>query len=166
MSATRKELIAGPNEPPWTQTLTGQKIRVRTPGKETGGQVTVIEYVEQPHTAPPVYTKHEFVELFCVQEGTLTFKFLDEDAFEAPAGTVITCPRWKPHSFWNRSDEPVRALLVCSPAGLEDFFAESMALLERLPPDTTPADELKAAQKALRDRFGLLHIGPPPEDKL
>ena len=62
--------------------------------------------------------------------------------------------------------EPVRALLVCSPAGLEDFFAESMALLERLPPDTTPADELKAAQKALRDRFGLLHIGPPPEDKL
>jgi gentisate 1,2-dioxygenase len=130
----------------------------------TEGRFTVIEYIEQPWTTPPVYTRHEFVEVFCVLRGRLTFKFLDEPTFTAVAGTTITCPSWKPHSFWNEEDEPVQALLVCSPAGLDRFFEESSALLRQLSPATTDETEWKAAMKALRDRFGLEHITPAPEE--
>ena len=115
--ATSQHLITGPDDPPWLPTLTGQKIRIKVHGHQTDNRVTVIEYIEQPHTVPPVYTRHEFVELFCVLSGTLTFKFLDEPTFVAAAGSVITCPSWKPHSFWNRGDEPVRALLLESSQG-------------------------------------------------
>ncbi|MCB8945882.1 MAG: cupin domain-containing protein [Ardenticatenaceae bacterium] len=160
--ALSQQLISGADEPPWLPTLTGQQIRIKVHGRETEGRVTVIEYVEQPHTTPPVYTRHEFVEVFCVLSGRLMFKFWDEPVFTAVSGTTITCPSWKPHSFWNEGDEPVRALLVCSPAGLDRFFEESSALRERMPPERVGEGAWRAAMKELRDRFGLEHMGPAP----
>ena len=161
--ALSQHLISSPDEPAWLPTLTGQKIRIKVAGGVTDGRFTLIEYIEQPHTQPPVYTRHEFVEVFRVLSGTLSFKFLDEPTFMAEAGTTVTCPSWKPHSFWNRGDDPVRALLVCSPAGLDRFFEESSALLARFSSATMDEAEWKAAMKALRDRFGLEHIMPAPE---
>ena len=158
-----QQLISGPDEPDWLPTLTGQKIRIKVSGRVTDNQFTVIEYIEQPHTKPPVYTRHEFVEVFCVLNGTLTFKFLDEPTFTAVPGTTITCPSWKPHAFWNQGDEPVRALLVCSPAGLDRFFEESSALLTRMSLEAVGKAEWVAAMKELRERFGLEHITPAPE---
>lgn len=146
----------------WLATLTGHKVRIKTRGSETNHKLTIIEYVEAPHTIPPIFTRHEFVEVFCVTEGTLIFQFLDETPFEAPAGAVVTCPSWKPHAFWNLTDEPAHALLVCTPAGLDDFFEASSALITRMPPSQTPPQEMQVAMKALRDKYGLEHVGTPP----
>ena len=142
--------------------LTGQQIRIKTRGSETDNRVTIIEYIEPPHSTPPIFTRHEFVEVFHVLSGTLTFQFLNEASFELSAGMSAVAPSWKPHSFWNATDTPVHALLVCSPAGLDQFFEESFALLDRMPPDTSDPQAVKAAQKALRDKYGLEHVGSPP----
>ena len=147
----------------WMATLTGHQVRIKTYGKETDNRITIIEYIEPPGSTPPVFTRHEFVEVFCVLRGTLTFKFLGEEAFEATAGTFVTAPSWKPHSFWNRTSEPAHILLVCSPAGLDQFFIESAALLKRLPVESTDPARLAAAMKELRDKFGLEHVGEPPK---
>ena len=143
----------------WLHTLTGSRIRIRTPGIETDNRLTVIEYIEPPNSSPPVFTRHEFIEVFCAVDGVLTFQFLDEPAFDLGVGQSITCPSWKPHSFWNETPGPVTALLICTPAGLDEFFKESDKLLQMQENDEK---KLAIAMKALRTRYGLEHVGKPP----
>lgn len=150
---------------PWLNTLTGHNVRIKTHGDETNDQLCVIEYVEGPRTAPPIFTRHAFIEVFHVLEGTLIFQFLDEEPFEVAAGSTVTCPPWRPHSFWNQTDEPVRVLLICTPGGLERFFEESSLLIARLPSDQPDPNAMQAAMKALRDKYGLEHVGAPPSRK-
>jgi len=146
---------------PWFKTLTGSKIRIRTPGTDTDNRLTVIEFVEPPDTSPPVFTLHEFIEVFCVVSGTLTFQFLGEEKFQLNSGDSVTCQSFKPHSFWNNTTEPVTALLICTPAGLDQFFIESDALLDRYV-GNTQSEEYTAAMKILRTKHGLEHVGEAP----
>ncbi len=148
-------------ETQWMQTLTGASIRIKIPGAETDNRLTIIDFIEPAHSSPPVFTKHEFVEIFCVISGRLCFQFLDESRFELATGESITCPSYKPHSFWNETDEPVQLQLVCSPAGLDQFFVESDALLKNT---DLKATDLEAKRRALRNKYGLQHIGSPPEN--
>ncbi|OED41129.1 hypothetical protein AB833_10245 [Chromatiales bacterium (ex Bugula neritina AB1)] len=144
----------------WLNTLTGTRIRISTPGSETASRVTVIEYEERPNSTPPVFTRHEFVEVFYVTEGVLTFQFQHEKRFRIGSGQSVTCPSWKPHSFWNETDKPVSVLLICTPAGLDEFFIESDQLLrESNAEDSVSVD---TAMKTLRTKYGLEHVGQPP----
>jgi len=147
----------------WLHTLTGTRIRIKTPGHETQQRLTVIDYIEPPDSAPPIFTRHEFVEIFCVVSGTLTFQFLNEQRFSLLPGQNVTCPSWKPHSFWNETDQPVSVLLVCSPSGLDDFFVESDQLRRAFADDACQGDAWEAAMTELRARHGLEHVGSPPQ---
>ncbi len=152
----------GGSEGSWLNTLMGQNVRVMTPGSATEDRVTVIEAVEPPHSSPPVFTRHAFIEMFLVVRGALTFQFLHESAFVIEAGQMVTVPGYRPHSFWNEGDDPAAVMLICTPAGLDRFFEASDRLLRRMPPDTTDPDELKAEMARLRKEFGLEHVAPAP----
>jgi quercetin dioxygenase-like cupin family protein len=143
----------------WMQTLTGARIRIKTAGNDTGNRLTIIDFVEPPNSEPPVFTRHEFVEVFCVVSGKLCFQFIDEPGFTLAAGQSVTCPSFKPHSFWNEKNEPAVVQLVCSPAGLDDFFIAADALLKET---TTDAAALDKKRQALRSQYGLEHVGSPP----
>ena len=147
---------------PWLKTLMGQNVRVKTPGSATEDRVTVIEAVEPPHSPPPVFTRHAFIEMFLVVRGALTFQFLHESAFVLEAGQMVTVPSYRPHSFWNEGDDPAYIMLICSPAGLDRFFEASDRLLRRMPPDTADTDALKVEMARLRKEFGLEHVAPAP----
>lgn len=147
---------------PWLKTLMGQNVRVMTPGTATEGRVTVIEAVEPPHSPPPVFTRHAFIEMFLVVQGALTFQFLQEDHFVLDAGQMVTVPGWKPHSFWNDGDDPAHVMLVCTPAGLDRFFEASDRLLERMPADTSDPEKLNAEMARLREEHGLEHVAQAP----
>ena len=146
----------------WLNTLMGQNVRVKTPGSATENRVTVIEAVEPPHSPPPVFTRHAFIEMFLVVEGALTFQFLHEEAFVLESGQMVTVPEWSPHSFWNDRDDPARIMLICSPAGLERFFEASDRLLARMPADSSDPGILEAEMARLRNEFGLEHVAPAP----
>ncbi len=146
----------------WMQTLTGARIRIKTAGSETNNRLTIIDFIEPANSAPPVFTRHEFIEVFCVVSGTLCFQFPDEPCLELNAGDSITCPSYKPHSFWNETARPVEVQLVCSPAGLDEFFKASDALLK----DTALDEQTLAAKRlALRTCYGLEHVGIPPKSR-
>ena len=147
---------------PWLNTLTGTQIRIKTSGSETDNRLAIVEYIEKPHSTPPVFTRHEFVEVFCVQSGELTFQFLDEPCFVVVAGEQVVCPSWKPHSFWNETAMPVEVLLICTPAGLDEFFIESNKLLKRHTTAGEHSEFLDAAMKSLRMQYGLEHVGKAP----
>ncbi len=152
----------GDNGGPWLKTLMGQNVRVMTPGSATEGRVTVIEAIEPPHSPPPVFTRHAFIEMFLVVRGALTFQFLHESAFVLEAGQMVTVPSFRPHSFWNDGDEPARIMLICTPAGLDRFFQASDRLLRRMPADTSESDALKSEMARLRVAYGLEHVAPAP----
>ena len=146
----------------WLHTLMGQNVRVKTPGSATEDRVTVIGVVEPPHSPPPVFTRHAFIEMFLVVKGALTFQFLHESDFVLKAGQMVTVPGYKPHSFWNDGDDPALIMLICTPAGLDRFFEASDRLLRRMPQDSADPGELESEMNRLREEFGLEHVAPPP----
>ena len=152
----------GGNGGPWLNTLMGQNVRVKTPGSATEDRVTVIEAVEPPHSPPPVFTRHAFIEMFLVVRGALTFQFLHECAFVLDSGQMVTVPGYRPHSFWNDGDDPALIMLICTPAGLDRFFEASDRLLRRMPQDTADPEVLKEEMDLLRAEFGLEHVAPAP----
>ena len=50
----------------WFKTLMGSKVHIRTPGTDNDNRLAVIEFLEPPDTNPPVFTRHEFIEVLCV----------------------------------------------------------------------------------------------------
>ena len=156
---------SGSSEINWLTTLFGHHIRILTHGRETDNRVAIIEFIEKAHSPPSVFTRHEFVEIFYVQSGTLTIQFLHEEAVQLTAGSVFTIPSWRPHAFWNDQADSARVTLVCSPAGLDRFFEASHELLQCLPPQSTSKDKLDSEMKALRDGYGLEHVAPAPRNR-
>ena len=140
----------------WLRTMTGASVMIATAGDETDGLAAVIRFCEPPNSHKPVFTRHEFIEVFCVTEGRLEFQFLDEEPMTLQAGQSVTCTSWKPHAFWNESNESVFVTLICTPAGLDDFFIASDQLLANTNDMSNTA--LQEAMKALRNRFGLEHV--------
>lgn len=70
----------------------------------------------------PVHIHPTQDEFILVQEGTLDLK-LDGEWTKAGPGDLVRMPKGVPHGYFNKSDEPVRALFWVSPAGkLKDLF--------------------------------------------
>ena len=70
----------------------------------------------------PVHIHPTQDEFILVQEGVLDLK-LDGEWTKAGPGDLVRMPKGVPHGYFNKSDEPVRALFWVSPAGkLKDLF--------------------------------------------
>lgn len=70
----------------------------------------------------PVHVHPTQDEFILVQEGTLDLK-LDGKWTKAGPGDLVRMPMGVPHGYFNKSDEPVRALFWVSPMGkLKDLF--------------------------------------------
>ena len=76
----------------------------------------------EPGQFVPVHIHPTQDEFILVQEGELDLK-LDGQWTKARAGDLVRMPRGIPHGYFNKSDQPVRALFWVSPAGkLKDLF--------------------------------------------
>ena len=95
-------------------------------GEESGGHVSVIENVVSPRAKGPYLHKHDFDEAFYMLEGELVFQ-LEDELITKRKGELAFAPRNVPHALTNRTDEPARYVLVCTPAGLERQFARMAA---------------------------------------
>jgi len=81
---------------------------------------------------PPLHT-HAFDETFYALEGELVFQ-VGDGLITVTAGEVAFALGGAPHTFTNRSDEPARFLIVCTPAGFEREFARRAAALAGIEP--------------------------------
>ena len=92
-------------------------------------------------------------------EGALTFRFGDPASprtAPAPAGAFALVPPGAVHAFGNAGSDPARYLLLFTPAGMERYLEERLALERTLPPggeaDYSTADT--EALAALARKYG------------
>lgn len=132
--------------------LRGTKVRVLSTAASSLGAST-FEFVALPgwDTGSHVHSKIE--EQFYVIDGEMQLRAGDDLIVGRP-GTFVSVPPGTAHAFANRGSVPARMLLVCTPPGLERYFAELAKILTgEVAPDP---DEIAA----LRTRFDTKQVSP------
>lgn len=102
----------------------GTRVLLRS--EESGGYLSVLENLVPARAKGPDLHQHDFDEAFYIVEGELVFQIGDQ-LVTAGTGTLAFAPRNVPHTLANRTDEPARYVLVCTPAGFERHFARMAA---------------------------------------
>jgi len=134
----------------------GSKYTFKVNGADNGGAYMMFEAEVAPAPGPPPHLHTREDEMFYVLEGELTV-MLDGQVSKAPAGTTIILPRNIKHTFWNESGAMARALVLASPAPIEDFFKEiGQRVLsdDETPPPVTP--EMIAHVYETAERYGMV----------
>lgn len=91
------------------------------------GRLTLVEDRLKPGFLLPRHHHRKMVEIFYVLEGTVDFKFDDEEV-SATTGTVINVPP----NIWHevKSDDGARLLTIFSPGGFDKYLEDLVALTE------------------------------------
>lgn len=129
-------------------------------GKETGGAFFAAEISVPPGGGPPPHMHHREDESFHVIEGQLTIQVGGNTLTTSP-GDFAFLPRRVVHSFKNAGDVTAKALVLVTPAGLEDYFAEVFdTATDRTAPPPPPSRELIARAVAISPKYGLALLPP------
>jgi mannose-6-phosphate isomerase-like protein (cupin superfamily) len=128
--------------------LLGDRLRCLIDGAATGGQFAILEINTPPNVGPPPHIHTREDETFHVLEGEVTF-WIDGKTVVAGPGTTVFAPRGVPHSFRNSGDKTLRAIVVVSPAGFEEFAAKGSKLAP-VPPPPMPEFARLAAEYGIQ----------------
>lgn len=127
-------------------------LTLKAVAADTGGAYALMEYVGGPGAGSGFHTHGHEDEAFYVLRGDLTF-VLGEQTIVAAPGDYIHIPKGLRHAFQNQTSEPIKALIIVSPAGLEQFFVDLIALLGSTPADQPDPEALTALAQQYQIRF-------------
>lgn len=121
--------------------------------KDTGGALSVFDYVGLAKTGPMLHVHFEQDEIFTVIEGSYRFVVGDATHVLHPGDTIFL-PRNIPHT-WIQLTDRGRLIYFLQPAGkMEEFFLLMNSLKER--PSEAEMQRIHAAH-------GMKVVGPPLE---
>ena len=129
-------------------------MTLKASAADTDGAFSLLEATEPPGFGPPMHRHLDAAEAFYVLEGLYRI-FLDDDAFECPAGSFIYIPPGRRHGF-RVGDVASRKLNLYAPAAMTDYFDELSALIATGEPDPDAVDRIGR-------RYGMEVLGPVPE---
>lgn len=144
-----KDTTLGPGAIAWL----GVYYKTILSTEATGGAMSITDTVSPPGSGPPRHIHHDADETFVMLTGETEF-WLDGATQVANPGEAIFVPRGREHSFRVISDVPSRHLVILTPGGFEQFFAEMASGNFRMPEDM-PAIVESA------ERHHLTFTGPP-----
>src|SRR6266542_6071553 len=102
--------------------LVGDTYTILLSGNDTNGRYCLIDMLVPPGGGPGPH-RHDFEESFTILEGEIEATFRGKKSVVRAVET-INIPANAPHSFRNASQDTVRLLCICAPAGQAEFFAE------------------------------------------
>lgn len=124
---------------------------IKVSKKDTGSQLSVLEYTGNEKAGPPLHIHFHQDEIFCITEGEYRFVAGDEQIIAKP-GDMVFLPRNIPHT-WIQLTEKGRHTYLLQPAGsFEEFLRELQSL-------TKPPTEEELQKIHLR--HGMKVLGPP-----
>ena len=132
----------------------GLPTYLRATGQATNGAFGLVESVMPPGFASPYHTHHREDEAFYVVEGEMAFVCDGQWTLASP-GTFVYGPRNLPHGFTVLGDAPARMLLLCTPAGFDQFVVELS--------EPAPAPPDMAKLMAVAATYHIDILGPLPE---
>jgi quercetin dioxygenase-like cupin family protein len=92
-------------------------------GAVVDGQFTLIEEYFGAGDGSPLHIHHHEDETFWMLDGTMTV-WIGDERVELSTGGVAFLPRGIPHAFRVR-DQGSRAMILATPAGIEDMYREA-----------------------------------------
>lgn len=123
--------------------LVGDTYTILISGKDTAGRYCLLDFHIPPCGGPAPH-RHDFEEMFSVLRGEIDVTFRGKKV-TVRAGETVNVPANAPHFIRNNSDEPVRLLCLCAPAGQEEFFTKvGVPVATR----TTPPPKLSKDEQA------------------
>jgi quercetin dioxygenase-like cupin family protein len=147
--------IASPDSPGARHvSVAGDTYTILVSGADTDGRYCLIDMHVPPGGGPPMH-RHDFEEMFTLQEGELQFTFRGRTE-TVRAGSTVNIPANAPHAFVNATGGTVRMLCMATPAGLDAFFLEIGDPVESRtapPPELSP-EEIGARRKKLGSLLG------------
>jgi quercetin dioxygenase-like cupin family protein len=154
----RNLVVARPNTGPNLPHLglVGDTYTILLSGKDTNGRFCLIDMHMPPGGGPPPH-RHDFEESFIALEGEIEASFRGEQSI-VRAGETLHIPANAPHCFTNASQQTVRLLCICAPAGQEEFFAQVGVLVATRTTTTPQLDQAaqaktKAKSEALAPQY-------------
>ncbi len=99
----------------------GTKMDVKVSGAQSEGAYSLIEMVHPPNVGPALHIHPQGAEAFYILAGTYTIR-CGKDIYTAHVGDFVFIPTGVPHNYHAGADGG--KVLVLSPAGLENYFAE------------------------------------------
>lgn len=133
-------------EADWLEVEPGVRFKVVVSSEQSSGIYACLESIAQKGAGSTLHIHHNEDEHFLILEGTAHLVVGDR-TLDLPAGQSITLPRGVPHAWSNRSDAPLRSLVIFNPGGFDRLCVEM----------ATP----KGVDRSdIRRRFGLEVVGP------
>ena len=142
-------------EPFW---FLGGQARILIPGSATGGAISVMEFQDPEHHAPPLHIHDGEDEVWTVLDGEVSF-FVGDNRYDLQPGDVAFGPRGVPHAYLVRSPL-ARFAVTFAPAGIENWFSENSSPV--LAGDDVPAPFSIETIVAAAEAYRLRVAGPPP----
>jgi mannose-6-phosphate isomerase-like protein (cupin superfamily) len=128
----------------------GSHLTLKAVGADTDQAFALMEYVLAPGGGAGLHSHSREDESFYVLAGELAVQIGDEALLVTP-GEFLRIPRGTRHAFINQGADPLTALVMLTPAGLEQFFVDLAALTVAAPDGQIEP----AVLSTLTERYGL-----------
>ena len=93
-------------------------------GADTNGALAIAELNAGPELGPPPHIHRNADECFYILEGIFEFSLAGK-SFTAGAGSFVHLPKGVVHTHRAGGGAPAKALVIQSPAGVEQFIEEA-----------------------------------------
>ena len=132
----------------------GVRMKLLLSGAETGKQFALLENTSAGVSQTPVHIHADDDETLYMLEGEMEAVIAGQQQL-IPAGEPVFLPRGVPHQLRNASGRPTRYLLLCTPAGFENFVAEAGRVSSAGRQPGLPSPEDIARLRDTAPRFGI-----------
>jgi mannose-6-phosphate isomerase-like protein (cupin superfamily) len=109
------------NETEWLEMTPGERFTIRTSSRATNDAYVVLEVVAEPGNGVPMHIHENEEEHFIIVDGTAHLANGDK-VLDLTAGSAVTVGKGVPHAWCNRTDVPLRMLVIFTPGHIEGLF--------------------------------------------
>jgi mannose-6-phosphate isomerase-like protein (cupin superfamily) len=153
MSFGVRSVVLGPGEGRIVP-VPGMVHQEKAEAADTGGAYALME-VAVTGTGPPQHIHHAEEEALYVVDGEVNV-LVGDKTVSAPRHSFVLVPRGTIHTYWNAGTAAATLLVIVSPPGFEQMFAEVVGGDDDLAPETFVERVVAVAPK-----YHLEVVGPP-----